>query len=182
MVATATAPSETIDLVDEAIEDLASSPPSPRRIVFWIRHWAALEGIAENPRASQGEAERCRREWIMLRDERGTCLCARAVQWSSAEEAPSSSGWYGPSKRWASELKADLERAAEALPACWRVTAAIMQVMGVEMWGRWRFRYSVAHGRGGDYSQAPTLDDRPSLWDAAHAMAETLGWRRAGAQ
>ncbi len=181
VVEAATPASAPIDQAESELR-LDAYPPSPRKVTFYLFHWASLETIAETPSSAIGEAACLQREWELLKDRRGVCACREAIDWPTNAATPGSSHYRGPSRKWASDLRADLERAAEALPACWRVTAAIMQVMGVEMWGRWRFRFSVEHGRGGDYSQAPALDDRPSLWDAAGLMAEVLGWRRAGAQ
>ncbi len=179
MVATATAPSEQLDQAESELR-LDAYPPSPRKCLFYLAHVASLETISETPSTARGEAMALQREWELLRDRRGLCLCREAIDWGSNLPTPGSSGYHGPARQWASDLLADLSRASEQLPACWAVSARIARTLGVEAYGRWQFRFSVAHGTAGDYSQAPALDDRPSLWDAGRAMAEVLGWQRSG--
>lgn len=164
--------------------DLFEPVYSPHRVRFWLRHWDELETLADAPRTSAHLAEHLQREWFLLReDPKIDCLCAelhdadqRAVDPACAH-APAGGGSFKAGAHTASQIRADLELAANALPLVWRVTPIIFSLQG--RLGQWEFRFAVSRGMAG---QRPTpamlssLDASTTFYDAARRMARSLGW------
>lgn len=167
---------------DQVDADLFEFVYSPRRVRFWLRHWCALEALAESPSTSEGEAERLRREWELLQDRRGfDCLCRQVREWPEVPASPGGGRHMASAEHPWSDLIVDLERGAEdgllRSPALlWRVTRDICAEMGLVMLERWQWRYSVASGHAGETIRKPILDPAPTFDQAAHIMAHHLGW------
>lgn len=167
---------------DQGDADLFEPVYSPRRVRFWLRHWTALEALAEDPAASAGEGERLSREWELLRDRRGIdCLCAEIREWPELPMSPGGGRTFGSAEHPWSDLIVDLERGVEdgllrSSALCWRITRDICAEMGLTMLGRWEFRYSVAVGHAGELVRSPRLDSMPTFDQAARLVARELGW------
>lgn len=155
---------------------------SPKRIRFYLRHIPALESLAENPAASAGEGERLGREWTLLLDRRGLdCLCREIHDWPEIPASPGGGRHFESGEHPWSDTLADLERGVEdallhADPLSWSVTRSICAEMGLTMLSCWQWRYSVAHGFGGETVRRPILDTRPTFDMAVRLMAAELGW------
>lgn len=145
---------------------------SPRRVRFYLAHWAEVEAIAQSPASAANLRAYLQREWELLHGARGrTCLCP--MEHAPHAETLGRSG-FGDGAHGAAHVLADLARAADALPVDWAVTRLIARTMGRErLWG---MAYCAAHALPASFPLAPILDPDPTLHDATLAMARTLGW------
>jgi hypothetical protein len=167
---------------DQADADLFEPVYSPRRVRFWLRHYVALQALAEDATPSAGEAERLGREWALLQDRRGIdCLCAEVREWPEVPASPGGGRSFGSAERPWSDLIVDLQDGVErgllhSEALCWRVTHNICAEMGMRMLERWESYEAPLHGHTGHGCRKPQLDHSPTFDQAARLIARALGW------
>lgn len=108
---------------------------SPRRVRFWLAHWQELETLADGGPGTRNLREYLAREWVLLQERPGICLCGPTDQ-EVPRPAEYAAGGYGPSSLHFPELRATLVQAADALPLPWHATRAVFeQQQRISLWG-----------------------------------------------
>lgn len=102
---------------------------SPRRVRFWIAHWQELETLADGGPGIRNLREYLAREWVLLQDRPGICLCGPTDQ-QTARPATFAGSGFGPASLHFPELRAQLVQAGDALPLPWRATRAVFDAQG----------------------------------------------------
>lgn len=160
-------------------DDLFDGGYSPRRIRFYLGHWAALASIAIDPAAGRGELDALRREWELVNTDAtvmGVCACERRGFYrSTPAEYARGGGYRSEGADNVAVLLADLEHAADALPIHWRATATIFHAQ--QRADVWAARLATHRMLGFQRPQDHGIEPSDSGHRALGMMARTLGWR-----
>lgn len=164
------------DELDHGPAPLFQASYSPKLIRFWLLHWPVLSSLAERaPGARELEAKHLR-EWQLLADRpHFSCLCQQMNTDPPPAPTYRGSNGYAPAGHTASQIRADLEGAANALPVWWRATAMIFVYQ--ERLIEWRARLARWTAAEGSSMQSDPEPEKGSLFIVVERMARSLGWR-----
>lgn len=180
------------------MRELFTAAYTPRRIRFFLLHFAALRGLAEWPAYARDTGQGLAREWRLLAEDSRwdhlDCIC------HVLNDEPSLARFMGSSAHAATipagvATLADLLLAADRLPVRWAATRYVYDLQGDhdpeagrhDRLRAWEARLADARRRG--FPRA--LDHLPEPWGdpalhplrtgggaaAVRLMAATLGWR-----
>lgn len=160
--------------MDAAILDPGERGMSPRRIRFWFAHWAELETLADGGIGGRNLREYLAREWALLQERAGICLCGPTDAVPALPAEYGGSG-FGPAAPHFSELRASLVQAVDALPIHWRATRALFDLQGrAAVWGA---RLATHRTLGFQRPQDRLLEPDDGGHAAIEMLARSLGWR-----
>lgn len=152
---------------------------SPRRVHFWLLHWAELDALAVSPASAASLREYLRREWIHLQDRHPSiaCLCGPTDHEPPRAREQGASSAYGPASLSASLLKSDLEVAADALPLTWAATGRVYRLQSTPenpRYAAWSERVIAYLDAGGSRLAHP--EPAGSQYVVRLLMARHTGW------
>ena len=153
---------------------------SPRRVRFWLAHFQELDTLADGGPGTRNLREYLAREWVLLQERPGICLCGPTDQQTARPAGYSAGGGYGPSSLHFSGLRAQLVQAADALPLPWQATRAVFEAQGrADTWGA-RLAAYRAHYATWSREQDKEPEPHGSSIVVTERIAGATGWQPRG--